>query len=496
MESSKITQNTTYLTIASIFQKALSFIYFAFLAKILGTDALGQYQAVLSFTGIFIVFMDFGLGPVLTREAAKEEENLPNLFSKILGLKIVLIISTIVGLVTVANLLHYFKPENYTNEDLFLIYIGTFVILLDTLIFTFFCVFRALKNLQYEAINVLIYQGIIFCVGLYGLIYTQSVFFLLVVLFLGSSFSFVYFLILIKKKTNIIIKGAYNYIDFKKIFIIAAPFAVAGIFVRLNGTVDMLMLKYILKDGNHYAGLYALAFKLTLALTVLSGAFASSYFPSISYYIKRDISKVKTIFENGISYMMLLSLPIMAGVLVLADKIILTVWSESFTESITPLRIYIVALLFIFLNYPVGNFLNAANKQVLNTINTGIALIINITLNYFLIRYYNIVGACISALSSSTVLVCLGLPWVYKMIKFDYRYLIKRFLSIFTASLIMGVSVYGLRIYLEKYNILSSSLQLILLIITGILVYGTFLFITRGLTKSEFKSFIQAVKNK
>ena len=111
MDSSNITQNTTYLTIASIFQKALSFIYFAFLAKILGTEALGQYQFVLSFTGIFIIFMDFGLGPVLTREAAKEEQKLPNLFSKILGLKIILITISVLALVGVANLLHFLKPE-------------------------------------------------------------------------------------------------------------------------------------------------------------------------------------------------------------------------------------------------------------------------------------------------------------------------------------------------------------------------------------------------
>ena len=92
MDSSKIAQNTTYLTIASIFQKLLSFIYFAFIAKILGTEALGQYQVVLSFTGIFIIFMDFGLGPVLTREVAKEEDKLKNYFSKVFGLKLFLIL--------------------------------------------------------------------------------------------------------------------------------------------------------------------------------------------------------------------------------------------------------------------------------------------------------------------------------------------------------------------------------------------------------------------
>ena len=493
MDSSKIAQNTTYLTIASIFQKLLSFIYFAFIAKILGTEALGQYQVVLSFTGIFIIFMDFGLGPVLTREVAKEEDKLKNYFSKVFGLKLFLILFSVIGVIVTSNILHYLKPENYTSQDLFLIYIGTFVILLDTLIFTFFCVFRALKNLKYEAFNVLVYQGIIFCLGIFGLIYTQSVLFLISVLLIASIFSFIYFLILIKKKTDIKLRGTYDWPVYKKLLKIAAPFAIAGIFVKLNGTIDMQMLKYMLPNGNHYVGLYTLAFKLTFALTVLSGSFASSYFPSVSYYLKRDIAKVKLIFEKGMAYMMLLSLPITAGAIVLADKIILTVWSESYTDSILPLRIYISALVFIFINYPIGNLLNAANKQTLNTINTGIALLINVILNYILIPQYNIVGACIAALASSIVLIGLGMPWVYKILKFSPTRIAIRFAQVFIASVGMGVLIYFLR---DNFFNLSGVPELVGLVVLGGISYLLLLFITRGLTWEELRTFFQAVKGK
>lgn len=491
MDPSKIAQNTTYLTIASIFQKALSFVYFAFLAKILGSESLGQYQAVLSFCGIFIIFMDFGLGPVLTREAAKNEKNLQKLFSQYIGLKLILIFLSLVAMIGTANILHYLKPISYTHQDLLLIYIGGIIIILDTLIFTFFCVFRAIKNLRYEAFNVIIYQGIIFCAGLFGLIYTQSVFFLLAVLICGSLFSIIYFSILIKKRTNIVFSGIYNLKLFINILKLSIPFAIAGIFVKLNGAIDMQMLKYMLVNGNHYVGLYTLAFKLTFALTVLSGAFASAFFPSMSYYLLHDVNKAKKIFEQGFNYMSLLSLPISVGVLLLADKLILTVWDYRYYDSILPLKIYIASLLFIFLNYPIGNFLNAANKQVVNTLNTGLVLLVNIVLNYFLIPKYNIVGAAIAAFISNVILVALGLPWVYKIIKFNFTSILVKFLKIFFASMVMGLIIF----LAKKYLIISNAKILLLLYMAiGSISYFLILLIIRGITMSELKAFWSSIK--
>lgn len=490
-DSFKIARNTTYLTIASIFQKILSFIYFAFLAKIVGSEALGQYQSVVAFCGIFFIFMDFGLGAVLTREAAKEEEQLPNFFRQIFGAKMILMVLSVVGLVATANILHYLKPNNYTTEDLFLIYVGTIVVLIDTLTYTFFCVFRALKKMQYEAFNIVVYQGIIFCVGIFGLIYTKQVLFLLLVLMAGSLFSFIYFLIVIKKKAHLYLTGVYTWRNFRVLMKIAVPFAITGIFVKLSGTIDTQMLKYMLENGNHYVGLYTLAFKLTFALTVLSGAFASSYFPSISYFIKHDIVKAKDTFEKGMAYMVLLSLPITAGVLVLGDKIILTVWDERFIESILPLKIYIASLLFIFLNYPVGNFLNAANKQTLNTVNTGITLLINIILNYWLIPKYNIVGAGIAAFASNTILVLLGLPWVYKLLKFSWKNLIVKFVRLAVASAGMGLIVYYTQDYFSAFD---NKIQLIFSMTIGILSYLLLIIATKGLTKEEFLNLRQALK--
>ena len=118
--------------------------------------------------------------------------------------------------------------------------------------------------------------------------------------------------------------------------------------------------------------------------------------------------------------MLILALPICAGVFVLGDDIIFRVWGVAWEASIEPLWILMIALPFVFLNYPIGNLLNAADKQTLNMINMGIALLVNVVLNVLLIPYYTFNGAAVAAVVSSILLVALGLPWVHGITQFRW----------------------------------------------------------------------------
>src|SRR3989339_783155 len=74
MGSFTITQNTSFLTAASILQKVISFFYFTIIARVIGVENTGVYFFAITFTTIFTVVADFGMGPVLTREVARYPE--------------------------------------------------------------------------------------------------------------------------------------------------------------------------------------------------------------------------------------------------------------------------------------------------------------------------------------------------------------------------------------------------------------------------------------
>jgi len=92
----KVAKNTTFLTIAQAIQKVLSFFYFAYLASQIGDVNIGKYVWALSFTGIFALFMEFGLSRVLTREVAKDYSRAKKYLANVLSVKILLALITLI----------------------------------------------------------------------------------------------------------------------------------------------------------------------------------------------------------------------------------------------------------------------------------------------------------------------------------------------------------------------------------------------------------------
>lgn len=480
MAAARIARNTTYVTIASMLQKVISFVYFGYLADSIGGEQLGKYSFALAFTSVAIIFMDFGLGPLLTREIAKDEDSLQQQFNQFFSIKLWLMVIVLVVLFPVA----FFSDMVFAtvdHVDVVLISIGAAIIVFDTLTFTLFSLFRARKQLLWEAIGIVLYQTTILLFGGFALWKNLPLPVVLSALLVGSALQFFYLFIVARIRLQLRFHYTFKWSLAKRLLQLAAPFAIAGIIFRLNGTADQLMLKIM--SGDSYAGWYNLAFKLSFALTVLPGAFVTSYYPAVSYYFIHAKDKLHGAFENGIIYMVLLSLPVVAGVAVLGDNIILRIWGIDFEASIQPLWILMTALPFVFLNYPVGNFLNAVNKQKVNTLNMLIALAINVGLNAWLIPLYTFNGAAIASSVSSIVLVLLGLPWVYRIAPFRFGVIFSKTLRIAVAAAVMAGVVYMVEL----------RFSLLVLIAIGAFIYGAAALIFGAVTRAELRSFAQAV---
>ncbi|MFA4941801.1 MAG: oligosaccharide flippase family protein, partial [Patescibacteria group bacterium] len=147
-----IAKNTSYLTLALIMQKIVSFTYFTLLARSLGPDDLGKYYFAISFTTIFAIFIDLGLINVLTREVAKNEEKAKDLLGNVLFLKIPLAAVALLAVALMINLMGY--PAITKN----LVYISSICMILDSFSTTFFAVIRGFHNLKFESIASVIFQ--------------------------------------------------------------------------------------------------------------------------------------------------------------------------------------------------------------------------------------------------------------------------------------------------------------------------------------------------
>jgi O-antigen/teichoic acid export membrane protein len=472
---SNIAKNTSYFTLALILQKILSFTYFTILARNYIPEELGKYYTALSFTTIFSIFIDMGLANVLTREIAKVKDKSRQYLNAIIILKIPLACLSLIATIVVAN------NFNYSEITKNLIYLSSICMVLDSFTLIFFSVIRGHHNLKFESIASVIFQLITITFGLiilklnFGLVWQMGA------LVIASIFNFLFSAYLIKFKWCLSLCPVYDKEIIKKIVLIVIPFAIYGILQRLFTYLDTVFLSLL--AGDKYVGLYQIAFKIINALQFLPMAFSASLYPALASYWSSDRLQLSITFERAMNYLIIISLPISAGIIILADKIIL-LFSHNYIEGLLPLKINMIALVFIFLTFAAGSLLNSCDRQKDNTIIMAIGLLISIILNILLIPAYKAVGASITVVIVNLIIFVLSMNIVRKITAYNYRKIIFIFLKTLLSVVIMGVAAFYLKQYLNIFSVVAISGS----------VYLIVLYLLKGFRKADLLSIYQSFK--
>ncbi len=485
MKVISVTKNTSFFTIALILQKIISFSYFAILARNLIPEDLGKYYLAISFTTIFAIIIDLGLANVLTREVAKilnskeiEKNKILNKKTKflrtVLFIKIPLAVFSVLVVFLLSNILSY--PELVKQ----LIYISLFSMVLDSFTLTFWSYIRGHHVLKYESFGVVLFQIITFSLGLIFLKMGLGLAYLMSVMAMASAVNFIFSSLLVKIKFKTSISPFYELKLLKYIIGLSIPFAMFAVLQRLYMYLDSVMLASL--AGDKYVGLYQIAFKIIFALQFLPMAFMASLYPAFALYYKESKKQLGISFERAVKYLLIISMPISLGVFAIADKIIL-IFKPEYIEAVWPLRIVILSLVFIFINFPIGAILNACDRQKINTKNMAFVLFFSIVLNLFLIPRYQVIGASMTVLASNILMFILGFLVVPNIVMLRFSRFFLMFSKVFASSMLMLAIILFLR---EKINIFIN-------IIISAIIYISALFTVRGFRKDDISSIAQSL---
>ncbi|MDO8668110.1 MAG: flippase [bacterium] len=472
-----LAKNTSYFTLALILQKIISFSYFIIIARALGPEDLGKYYFAISFATVFSIFMDFGLTNVLTREIAKEKAQANNYFSAILTIKIPLSIITGLIIIIIANLL------DYSELTKTLIYFSTACVILDSFTAAFFSVSRGFHNLSFESAASVLFQVIVLITGLIILKLGLGLNWLIGALLLASIFNFIYSLYVISGIFKLSLRPIYDPKLIKLILKISISFGLFAVFQKVYTYFDTVLLSTL--AGDYYVGLYQVAFKIMNALQFLPLAFTASLYPAMSAYWASNREQLAVTFERAMNYLIIISLPISVGIAVLADKIVL-IFKSGFEDAVLPLEINIVALLFMFIAYPIGSLLNACDKQKVNTVNMAVTVAASIILNLILIPRFQAVGASITVLVSSILMLILGLIQVPKII----AYRPKKILLVFSKALLASALMMILIVYLKNY------LNIFIIVPLAAVIYFILLYYLKAFRKEDLASLYRSLMKK
>ncbi len=506
---SNIARNTSYFTAALIVQKAITFLYFIILARYFIPEALGKYYFAQSFTTIFSIFIDLGMANVLIREIAKlnssnTEAGIPvlgenpktnyvgedcqssinslnnndstqKLLGAIIGIKIPLALISTLLVVLFVNILHYPALTKH------LVYLSAICMVLDSFTLTIFSIIRGFHNLKFESISSVVYQLISMGFGVILLKFGFGLTWQMITSVMASTFNIVFAVILIKYKWKLKLRPKFDKKLFKKIVLLTLPFSLYAILQRVYAYLDSVILSLL--AGDKSVGLYQVAFKIINALQFLPMAFAASVYPAFAAYWSKNRDQLSITFERSMNYLIIISLPISVGVIVLADKIILLFKTE-YGASILPLQINMIALIFIFINFPIGALLNACDKQKVNTRNMAATLSVSILMNIILIPRLHAVGASLTVVFTNILMFILGIWHVPSITKYNYRNIILNFLKTAFASFLMACVI----LYLKNY------FNLFIVVAIAGFIFFFFLFLFKGFKKEDIASILRSFK--
>ncbi len=466
----KLASNTLYLTLASVAQKVIAFVYFTVIARFAGVSDTGSYFLALAVVSVMSALADIGLTSVLIREVARNQEKAKEWVQNVIGWKMIAI--------PVAVCASFLVPEfmNYRPELALLIRVASVVMVADMISVSLYGALRGLQSLKYEAIGIFIGQILSATIGSI-LIFTghATLALLIVALLVGSSWNAFFSAWNVARKLGV---GALlpSYSFGTKPLKLAFAFFLAAVFVKLYSYIDSITLSAVLGEGA--VGIYAVAYKLTYAFQFLPLAFVAALYPTMSRFSK-DTEALKKVLLDAFWYLALIGFPIVFGIWSLAPEIIHAFYGAEFDASIIALQVLIFVLIPIFLDFPIGSFLNATNRQATKTALMGITMVINLIANLTLIPIYGVLGASIASVISFTFLFVSGWIIVRRVLYLSEMQLIKRIGGLFFSAFMMALTVYFVK----------DVMHFTLAIILGAIIYGALAMLTGSFTFAHLNRF-------
>jgi O-antigen/teichoic acid export membrane protein len=415
--------------------------------NVVGVGEYGLYFTIFNFSFLFYIFLDLGITNFNNRNIAQNNQLLNKHLAGISVIKLVLGILYGIVIFIVGILIGYRGHQLYIlawvgfNQFIlsFILYLrsnlsglllfktDSFLSILDRMLMIIICGFLLWFN---------IFDGNF---TIEWFIYSQTV---------------AYIITLIAAAIAVINKSGKLRLNWNLPFFIliikkSIPFALLVLLMSFYNRIDPVLIERILPGtlGEEQSGVYAQAYRLLDAGQNFAFLFAVLLLPLFSKMISVNQS-VEKLVKLSFSILISGSLIIAITAQFYASELMNLMYIKYPDESIEhfTLRIDQSALIFRLLmfsfvaissNYIFGTLLTANNNlKQLNFIALG-GLVINFTLNFLLIPYYQSIGSAYASLATQSITAILQLIVVVVLFKFRINYKLIINLIILTLALII-----------------------------------------------------------
>ncbi|WP_195953766.1 flippase [Clostridium saudiense] len=469
--------------ILSGLQKLLSIIFplvtFPYVSRVLGVENMGMVNFSASIISYFNLLAALGINNYATREGAKLRNNKKELNKFASEILLLNLISTIISYILLFILVSNSRKLQSYN---LLLFIQSISILGATIGVNW--MYQIYEEYLYIAIRALIVQ-VISMILIFIFVREKNDFIIYSAISLFANiganiFNFIY----AKKYVDFKIKLNFEFIRHLKPVLILFFSSIA---ISIYVDSDTVLLGWFC--GDYSVGLYSVAVKIYSILKQIITAMVIVSLPRLTNYLYNSkINEYKTTVSKIFYYIILLSLPILIGIVMLSSNIIAIIAGEGYYESATALSILGFSMFFAVLSsFVTYAILLPLQKEKIQLLVTIISAIINILLNFILIPIFAQNGAAFTTLVAELLMFTLSVIILKNKESCKGIFVInkKDIPSIILANIYIIVVI-----FIVKSLQLSLILESVLSVITSIIGYLVILLVLKNSIVIElFKKF-------
>uniref|UniRef100_UPI003A945168 flippase n=1 Tax=Idiomarina abyssalis TaxID=86102 RepID=UPI003A945168 len=374
---------------------ALAYASIILISRLFGAETYGRFALLLTTAQFLLLIFSLGLPFAmvkLTSDVNFFSNNTPQNTYLLNALK-VSVLSGLVGALIIYFLsntlaIHLFNDEMLVPYFKALSFFFVFLVLHKFLVEFI----KGKKHFSGYAILLYVMPYVLFFV-VFGVMYynnineqEESVFIAYLLPFLFLAIVALFYLPVKRIKSS-------NIHNYKALLSLSFPMLFSAAFIFISNWTDVFMLGAMVSKAD--VGIYNAAYKVATIGLVIINAINTVLAPKIStYYSQNNIEGIKSEVQKATKVITYLTLPIISVILIFR-KSFLGFFGAEFIDGEIALIIISIGLLFNALSGSVGQVLNMTKHQHELKRFTIVSVIVNIVLNYILIKNFGIIGAAI-----------------------------------------------------------------------------------------------------
>lgn len=284
-----------------------------------------------------------------------------------------------------------------------------------------------------------------------------------------------------------------------KIMHMIMPILIGSSVEQINTIIDRT-----LSSGLQLGAVSALSYASRVndvVISVFIAAITTIIFPMLSEaFVKEEREKVKNIIKDGLSIIMMITIPATIGLMTLSDPFVRLIFERGEFDTTSTLMtsgalfMYSIGLTGIGARLLLNKAFYSLGDTTTPMKNGVVAVVINVITSVILVRFLGLggiaLGTSISALYSATALLYLLRK---KIGSLGLKDILLEFIKFLSAGIMMGVSTWLFYYYLSPMLNIKETFALILSVLIAVIIYFILIIIFRVNT---FRKLIHSIRYK